>query len=193
MSSNTANRVQAFLGRAKLICSNSESQDPVSPQQSSASPKLRDRTPQVPAVSLSKIIQKKPRGSDSKSSGHSTGGNSPSNGKASPSLLSPRNLVSPLRSNITTPKDPRLSPKPKTDLSLTLRDLSPSTNSSKQQAKDSIAELESIIESLSKKSVAIHQKVQDGLKTDSSTVESFLSILDKEKSKVTSSDRSAEL
>lgn len=195
MSSNPANRIQAFLGRAKLICSNSEMQERVSPQQSSISPKLRDRTTQGPSVSLSRVLNSKPKGTDNKSPGKYTGGNSPSNGKLSPNSLSPKNHVSPLRYNITVLKDSRLSPKPKSlsDRGLSMSALSSMNSSLKPQTKDSISEMESIVESLSKNSVELHQKVQNGLKTDIPALDSLLSLLEKEKSKAANSDRSVEL
>lgn len=198
--SNTANRVQAFLGRAKIICSNSESQDRVSPQQSSMSPKLRDRAPQVsqasnPSVPLSRVAPNTSRTEASKSGGYSTSGGSPISGKLSPSSISPKSTISPLRSNFTAQKDNRLNPHPKSlsEGGLNINMISPLAQISKQQAKDSISELESMIESLSRNSVALHSKMQDGLKADSATFENILSILEKEKSKAANSDRSVEM
>ena len=200
--SSTANRVQAFLGRAKIICSNSESQDRVSPQQSSMSPKLRDRAPQasqgasVPSVSISRVAPSTSRTEASKSGGYSTSGGSPLSGKLSPSNVSPKNTVSPLRSNFTAQKDNRLNPHPKSlsEGGLNLNTMSPLAQiSKKQQAKDSISELESLIESLSRNSVALHSKMQDSLQADNATLENILSILEKEKPKAANSDRSVEM
>jgi hypothetical protein len=71
--------------------------------------------------------------------------------------------------------------------------MSPLAQISKQQAKDSISELESMIESLSRNSVALHSKMHDGLQADHATLENILSIVEKEKSKAANSDRSVEM